>query len=163
MKKETRYEFRKKLLTVHESNIRDFSLTPLENEISLFDGAAVNILCEESEHVRFAAEDFIDFLSVSMGISATVTVGGDARGENTVTLALAKDFDVELAEAEGYKGFLIDVNDGIRIFGYDERGISSALFYIEDLMTMARAPFLKKGEIFFSSRLTGGLPKAPFG
>ena len=147
MKKEMRYEFRKKLLTVHESGIRDFSLIPGENEISLSDGATVNILCEESEHVRFAAEDFVDFLSVSMGVSATVAVGGDASGQNTVTLSLAKDSGVELSEAEGYKGFLIDANDGIRVYGYDERGISAALFYIEDLMTMARAPFLKKGEI----------------
>ena len=36
--------------------------------------------------------------------------------ENEVVL-----FDVELAEAEGYKGFLIDANDGIRIYGYDVR------------------------------------------
>ena len=121
MKKEERYEFRKKLLTVHESGIRDFSLTPSENEVALFNGAMVNILCKESEHVRFAAEDFVDFLSVSMGISAMVTVGGDERGGNTVTLLLAEDSDARLAEADGYKGFLIDANDGIRIYGYDVR------------------------------------------
>jgi len=147
MKKEMAYEFRDKLLTVHESGIRDHSLTHYDNEIALYDGAVINIACENNELISTAAADFVDYLSVSMGISATVTVEGKSNGDNTVTLFMAKDHPVELLEAKGYKGFLIDVNDGIRIYGYDDRGLCSALYYIEDLMNMRKAPFLTKGQI----------------
>ena len=148
MRKEAAYEFRNKLLTVHETNVRDFSLTPGEGEVALSDGAVINIACAESEVVKVAAEDFADFLSVSMAICAKVSFGGEARGANTVTLAFAKESSVELSEADGYKGFLIDTrDDGICVFGHDERGIAAALYYIEDLMCMARAPFLRRGVI----------------
>ena len=147
MKRESPYEFRKKLLTLHESGIRDFSLVASTDESELSNGAVINILCSESEVVSTAAADFADFLSVSMQVSASMTSKSGICGKNTVTLALASMSEVELLEADGYKGFLIEVDDGIRVFGHDERGIAAALYYIEDLMSMARAPFLKKGEI----------------
>ncbi len=144
---EQRYDFREKLLTVHEAGIRDFSKSPGENMTALSDGAMIEIAGTDNDVISVAAEDFADFLKVSMGISATVSKTGTARGENVIRLALAEEAGVDLKEAEGYKGFLIESGEGICVYGYDDRGIAAGLYYIEDLMSMEKAPFLKKGEI----------------
>jgi len=147
MKKEQPYEFRKRLLTVHEKDIRDVSLTPQADQLALSNGVIIEIGRTDNVVINVAAEDFADFLKTSMGLSASVSKTGTAVGNNVITLALAKDAGVDLQEAEGYKGFLIDVNDDIKVYGYDDRGVAAALYYMEDLMSFAHAPFLKKGEI----------------
>ena len=147
MKKEQPYEFRKRLLTIHEKDVRDMSLTPSADQLAFTDGVIIEIGSTDNVVINIAAEDFADFLKTSMGLSASVSKTGTASGANVVTLALAKDAGVDLKEAEGYKGFLIDVNDGVKVYGYDDRGVAAALYYMEDLMSFAHAPFLKKGEI----------------
>ena len=147
MKTEQPYDFRKKLLTVHEPNVRDYAVTPAEGQMALKDGAVISVCGSGYSLLSVAAEDFADFLRVSMGITARVCHEPVVGGENTVTLCLAKDAGVALEEAEGYKGFRIDVSDGIRVYGYDDRGVAAALYYIEDLMSMAHGPVLEKGTI----------------
>lgn len=147
MRVEQPYEFRKTLLTIHEKDLRDLSLKPAADQLALDDGVVIEIGNTDNVVMNIAAEDFADFLKTSMGISASVSKNGTAKGANVITLALAKDAGVALEEAEGYKGFLIDASDGIKIYGYDDRGVAAALYYIEDLMSMAHAPFLRKGII----------------
>ncbi len=144
---EKRYDFRKKLLTIHEADIRDFSKKPNDDMVALTDGAIIEIGETAHEVVSVAAEDFADFLQVSMGISAAVSKTGKAEGKNVIRLSLGEDAGIDLKEAAGYKGFLIDADEGICVYGYDDRGIAAGLYYLEDLMSMEKAPFLKKGEI----------------
>lgn len=147
MKKEQKYDFREKLLTVHEADIRDFSKMPSENMEALTDGVIIEIGKTDNVVIQLAAEDFADFLKVSMGISATVSKSGEKQGANVIRLAIAEEAGVKLNNANGYKGFLIEANEGICVYGYDDRGVAAGLYYMEDLMSMEKAPFLKKGRI----------------
>ncbi len=144
---EKAYDFRKKLLTIHEKNIRNFDYIPKENELEIADGVIIEIGNTDNIVINTAAKDFIDFLATSMNVSATFSKKGENKGKNVIRLALAKDEGVALGEAEGYKGFFINVADGIEVFGYDDRGVAAALYYLEDLMTFAHAPYIKRGEI----------------
>ena len=144
---EKAYDFREKLLTVHEKDVRDFSKKCENGYLEVKDGVIIEIGCTDNDVINIAARDFVDFLSVSMGIKASVSKEGKASGEGVIRLSLAKDENVDLKEADGYKGFFINVACGIDIYGFDDRGVAAALYYIEDLMCFEKAPFLKKGEI----------------
>ena len=144
VKTEQNYDFRRELLTVHEANIRDFKRKTLADEF-FFDGSVtIRIAADAPEVIAVAAEDFCDFLSVSMGIKATVVT----EGKSDITVRLAKDAGVDLGEFAAYKGFRIETDeDGITVTAHDDRGAQQALFYIEDLMTFAHAPCLAYGKI----------------
>ena len=138
------YDFRRELLTVHEKNVRDLTRKPSSNEKWLFDGAVLKISEKASEVICVAAEDFCDFLSVSMGVSAHVA----KEGKGDITLALASEMGVDLGEFAAYQGFRIEADaDGITITAHDDRGAAQALYYIEDLMIFEEAPFLSYGKI----------------
>lgn len=139
---EKAYTFRERLLTVHEKNVRDFSVVAVDDEFCLADEVLIGIGEDASEVVKFAAEDFVDFLAVSMNIKASIS--DDVKAD--ISLKIANE-TAELREADGYKGFFINVSDGIEIYGADERGVAAALYYIEDLMCMKKAPILARGEI----------------
>ena len=145
---EKAYDFRQKLLTVHEKDVRDFSYTPTGNMLQIKDGAVIEIGNTDDIVINTAAEDFIDFLSVSMHVKASVSKDGNPSGDGVIRLMLARDENVDLKEADGYKGFLIEVTEGINIYGYDNRGVAAALYYLEDLMCFEKAPYIKKGEIY---------------
>ena len=144
MKIEQNYDFRKELLTVHESNVRKIGRKPAADEFFFANGAKIRVEANAPEVIAVAAEDFCDYLSVSMGVSASVVT----EGEGNVTVRLAKDVGVDLGEFAAYKGFRIETGkDGIVITAHDDRGAAQALYYIEDLMTFAGAPCVSFGKI----------------
>ena len=138
------YDFRRELLTVHEANLRKPGRVPAENEFLLEEGAKILIAPDAHEVVRIAAEDFCNFLQVSMNLSASVT----AEGVGDVTVRLAREAGVDLGEYAAYRSFRIETGaQGIVITAHDERGAQQALYYIEDLMTFEGAPLLAYGKI----------------
>ena len=138
------YDFQRELLTVHETNIRNFNRKIKADEFSLGDGIRILISANASEVIAIAADDFADFLSVSMDVKASVVT----EGQGDVTVRLAKDAGVDLGEFAAYKGFRIETDEsGIVITAHDDRGAQQALFYIEDLMTFEHAPVLAYGKI----------------
>ena len=144
VKREEGYAFRKELLTVHAPSLRDAKRTPQADELWLKDGVHVRINKNAPEVIAVAAEDFCDYLFVSMGVKATVMT----EGKGDITVRLAKDAAVDLGEFAAYKGFRIETDEnGIVITAHDDRGAQQALFYIEDLMTFAHAPVLAYGKI----------------
>lgn len=144
MKSQNNYDFRRELLTVHEPNLRDFERVPQLHELWLAEGAHIRIAADACAVISVAAEDFCDYLSVSMGVSAAVVTDG----KGSVTVRLAKDAGVDLGEFAAYKGFRIETSaDGITVTAHDERGAQQALYYIEDLMNFAGAPCLAYGKI----------------
>lgn len=163
MKKEQSYDFKQKLLTVHEKNVRDFSYMPEKEMLSLADGVMLDISEAEDVVVRTAALDFIDFLSVSMNVSCGLGTEEYAKDKIIIKLAFAKDCGFDLKEADGYKGFCIAVDEMIHIYGYDARGLAAALFYLEDLMCMERAPFVKKGNIYKKPMLSPTMVHSGYG
>ena len=138
------YDFRKELLTVHEKNIRNFDRKCKADEFFFGGDVTVAIAKNAPDVISVAAEDFCDFLSVSMGVNAKVVT----EGKGTVTLRLASDAGVDLGEFAAYKGFRIETDkDGVTVTAHDDRGAAQALFYMEDLMTFAHAPVLAYGKI----------------
>lgn len=146
MRTEGKYEFRKKLLTVHEPNVRNYDRIVSDDEIEIRSGAVIEIGDTDDIVVKTAARDFVEFLKISMGVDATVSTAG-TNAPGNIQLALAADCGFDLKEADGFKGFCIDVTDRINVYGYDGRGIAAALYYIEDLMCFAKAPYIKIGQI----------------
>ena len=142
MKIEKNYDFRQELLRIHEPNRRAADRRPKENELWLENGAKICISSNAPEVLAVAAADFCDYLSVSMGVSASLVT----EGEGGISVFLAAEKGVDLGEFAAYKGFRIDVSEkGISIIAHDDRGAAQALYYIEDMMTFAGAPCLAYG------------------
>ena len=142
LKKEKRYEFRNKLMEVHKKNIRNVSLKVEADEFEIKDQFIIVLPQEDDLVVRTAAYDFADYLYTSMNLCAGVLKNFD--GENVIRLS----FNTDIEEASGYMGYRIDVSEkGITLEGYDARGIAQGLYFLEDLMNIRKAPFLKYGVI----------------
>lgn len=142
---EQNYDFRKRLLEVHEKDIRDINKCASENEYMLSDKVVISINGSYTDVTETAVYDFMEFLQKSMRISSRLSYNEESA---VITVSLAEDAGVDLGEAASYKGFMIETDkEGISIYGYDERGIGQALYYIETLMTFEKAPLLTFGNI----------------
>lgn len=141
MKIERNYDFCKRLLEVHKKDRRDHSLTPSPDEFIFRDTVRILIQPDAGEIAQTAAKDFADYLFVSMNVTAFVTYDDGKAGENCVRLVLNTD----LGEASERRGHRITVEDMVTVEGYDENGIAQGLYYLEDVMNLRFAPFLKKG------------------
>ncbi len=156
LRKQNNYDFKSELLVVHKVDVRDKSATKNADEFEFLDGVSILIKNPESQVIMTAVRDFEDYLFTSMNVCASIKKTGVA----TVTVTLGKN----LGEAEGYMGYRITVNsNGVLLEGHDERGIAQGLYYIEDLMNIRKAPFIKFGvterKALFSPRIT----QSPFG
>ena len=142
---EQNYDFRKRLLSIHEADIRDANRSVNDNEYMLPDKLQISIHGSYTDVTETAVRDFIDFLQKSMHILA-VPVYHDDNAD--IIISLAEEAGIYLGEAAIYKGFMIDTTaNGIYVYGYDERGIGQGLYYMENLMTFEQAPLLKLGRI----------------
>ena len=155
------YEFRKHLETVHERDRRDPNAKPSPGEFAVKDGFLIALPPDATDLMRFAARDFEEYLDVSMGVSARIvrTKGMSLGAENVLSAGRSCDY----AEADRVKleprGYRIAVNEaGVMLQAADERAFAQALYHLEDLMNLRRAPFLKTGvesrRSVFSPRMT---------
>jgi len=145
VKNENAYDFRKRLLTVHESGVRDHNRKASTDEFQLPEEVLISISPVAEEVLQIAAEDFSDFLEVSMDISAKVVT----EDKGTVKVAIAEENGIDLKEFAVYRGFMIKTtSEGICVYGHDARGAAQALFYIEDIMCFKKAPVFPTGVIF---------------
>ncbi len=144
MKKQKAYTFRKKLLEVHEPNLRKLGRTGRKDEFFLKDNVKIKIGKIDNIVIKTAACDFKEYLKISMNISAEVVTEGNAE----ISVALAENEGIDLGEYKAYKGFWIktDIN-GISILAHDDRGAAQALYYLEDMMSFAGAPAIAYGDI----------------
>ncbi|MBE5868726.1 MAG: hypothetical protein E7293_07185 [Lachnospiraceae bacterium] len=152
------YDFKTELLEVHKKDRRDKSLTPREDEFAFPEEVRI-VLLDNSDVILTAARDFTDYLFTSMGISGFITEK-QKPGEPAIEISLSKN----LGDFNAYMGYRITVKkDGITIEGYDERGVAQALYYLEDLMNLRKAPFLTKGVIQRKSLFTYRNTQSPLG
>lgn len=134
---ERRYQFRERMMEIHRNNIRNFSLTPYQDEFVLADRLYISIPDDADEVIRVAALDFVDFLRVSMGITAFVS-------EDEENASIVIETGNNLGEYACYKGYRIKVDSRITITGYDSRGAMQALYNLEDMLSLRKAPYIKK-------------------
>ncbi|MBE6930614.1 MAG: hypothetical protein E7463_10075 [Ruminococcaceae bacterium] len=154
--KEKKYDFRKRMLEVHKPGIRNHALTPAENEYVLKNGCTILLPERDDIVVSTAAKDFREYLDVSMGIAAILRTDADAA-DCDICIYFAEDAGIDLEDVKAYMGYRIEIGDRINIYGHDARGIAQALYRLEELMSLRRAPFLKKETIknkaMFSPRM----------
>lgn len=139
------YDFRKRLEVVHEADRRDLELKPAAEEFVFRDGMVIAVPDNADEVLAVAGKDFCDYLDVSMGISARFARGG--KGEVTIS--------IDDLPSRAYR---VEVGDVVKITAADSRAAAQALYHLEDLMNLRRAPFLSKGaetrRPMFSPRMT---------
>ncbi len=146
MKRENNFDFRRELLTVHRPNICSGSVLQQPEELRLTAGLQINISENAGEVIAAAAADFVEFLSVSMGLSATVS-RGDETFTNGLRIRTQEETAQDMGEFAQYRGYCVEIADAVHICGFDERGCAQALYYLEEQMTLRRAPLLKKGKV----------------
>lgn len=146
--KENNYDFRKRMLAVHEANLRNDALTANADETEITDGTYIVIAEDAGDVIVTAAMDFIHYLFTSMGVAAMLKRGNAPAGAIALTVSLAEDTGVDLLDAASYKGFRIDTTtDDIAVNAFDERGAAQALYHLEEVMTLRKAPFIPHGTV----------------
>jgi len=130
-------------MQVHKPNRRDNSLLPEEGELELKNGICIVLPECDNIVIQTAAKDFAEYLFVSMNI-VTAVAKKSVAGMQSVTLAVNENIE----EASGYMGYRITTNEnGILIEGWHDKGVAQALYALEDIMNMRKAPFVEKGVI----------------
>ena len=138
LQQEKNYDFKKRLLTVHKSNIRDFSIIANENDYEIKDNFKIIVPKELSVVLETGAKDFLDYLSTSMKVSASVIKGNESHLENAIVI------NIEKSQKEDY---IISFDDIITLTARTDRGAVQALYCLEDMMNVRKSPFIRKEEI----------------
>ena len=132
---ENMYDFRKFLDTIHQKDLRDFTLVKNQNETEINGDFAIVIPAEASDFIKNTAMDFVDYLFVSMNESLRI-ISGETEQKKVIRLTV----NTELKVKRSFR--LICSDDVITIEGADERGIAMGCYYMESVMTMREAPFI---------------------
>lgn len=157
LKKQNNYDFKAELLTVHKKNLRDGNIRPQADEFAFTNGVKIFVKDFENQVILTAVRDFEDYLFTSMNVSACIVKEAD---EATVTVSLGQD----LGEGDGYMGYRIQTQkNSMKIEGYDDRGVAQALYYLEDLMSIRKAPFITVGTVARKALFTPRITQSPFG
>lgn len=142
---ENMYDFRKFLDTIHQKDLRDFTLVKNQNETEINGDFAIVIPADASDFIKNTAMDFVDYLFVSMNESLRI-ISGETEQKKVIRLTVNTELKVK-------RSFRLTCSDDvITIEGADERGIAMGCYYMESVMTMREAPFIPH---------TNGLLKEP--
>ena len=152
--KESRYAFKDKLLQIHKKDRRDYAILPTADEYEIKDGTKILLPKNDKDDVVLtAAKDFCDYLYVSMGVGASLTKSDGAD--------VVLGYDTRLTGSMEYRIGVFA--DGIKITGRDERALAQALYYLEDVMNLKSAPYIKQDEIHKKALLERRFTQSPFG
>ena len=138
---EAPYAFKQRLVTVHRFDRRDFTQKALENEFEFKNGMQIVIPDAADGLVKYAAEDFREYLLQSMSINASVRLASAKERpglERGVVLSLSR---------KGKPGFAVDVvGNCVSVDATDSKMAAQAFYYLEDRMNFRKGPFLKIGK-----------------
>ena len=130
---ELKYQFRERMLKVYKKDIIDYSLTPDNDDFVISDGIIITLPEKYDEPLITAAKDLIEYLFISMNRSARIGNNGNVL------------FDLSLDKENGKDCFDIKISDKIYVCATDSRTAAQAIYFLEDLMSERKAPFIKKG------------------
>lgn len=140
---EQNYEFRRRLRQVHRPGRVNPVLRPNPDECAVDDHWAI-VLPDASitdKVLRTAASDLQDYLQTSMNIA--VPMRRESRGTKEIRLEIDPEIGRSMAS------FRLEVgSDLVRVTGKTGKGVFAGTIYIEDLMNLREASFLKQGPIF---------------
>jgi hypothetical protein len=164
---EPRFQFVNELLRgPHTHSVRDPSVKPTANEVAIDDSWQIVSAGERGVVTDAALTDFRRFLFTGMQVQSKEVVAESVEGMayRRVLIVGTKEqmpvFGAGLEQSESYR---IKV-DGRRIIvcGFDERGIMRGLLYLEDLMSLKRAPIVRWMNIVRSPRFSPRITCLPF-
>jgi len=149
---EKNYDFRKRLLEVHKSNIRDYNALPQVDEIEINEDWEILIPENAGRVILTAARDLQDYFFTSMGLSLRLRKSLNIKNESEngfnkiiyITKDMSQKYGQCLDTSRSYH--FICAENRIVLCGYDERGTAQASYYLEDLMNFRSAPIVKKGD-----------------
>ncbi len=144
LKKEKAYGFRDRISVMHRKDIRNFLKEIKETETAIADETVIYVPESCGEVIYTAAKDFADYLFVSMNISTAIKETAPENKAGNIVICCGEN-TADFGEAAGKRGYRIDVNEGIEIFGFDERGAAQALYRLEDIMNTKRVPYIDRG------------------
>lgn len=162
-KTERNYEFRRRLEQVHVPDRHNFNLRAAD-EVEIGAGWRIVIGKKTSQLMLNAARDLQDYLLISMGVSVPLLLVKNLKSElnrssSAIILAVKDDLPdlgKGLTKPRSYR--IVCSKNSIIVGGFDERGAAQGGYYLEDLMNLREAPFLKlqdvKREPIFSPRMT---------
>lgn len=164
LNKEKNYDFRKRMLKIHEKNIRNYSIKAQDNEFEIEDDLTIFVSDSAGEVILTAAKDFIDYLFTSMNISARLTRSKYDCRANSIVLALSSETNADMEDCAEYRGYRIDTKkDAVIINGFDERGVSQAIYSLEDVMNIRKAPYLPIGTVLRKPMFSPQMVHSGFG
>ena len=134
------YGFRDRLVTVHRNDRRDFSVKAQADDFEFVNGVQIVLRGDMPELVGIAADDFREYLLVSMGINASVCKESDPERPG-----LKRALFVELSRT-GKRSFSVDVrDDSVTLRATDAKMAAQGFYHLEDRMNCRKGPYLKKG------------------
>ena len=140
---EDRYAFRKRLDAAHDPGLRDPAARPAPDDLVIGPDFTIVLPDGAGEVARAAADDFADYLAVSMEVAPAPVVAlecADGKGRGRPDLRGAIEPSI------GERTCRIEVSgDGVAVIASDERSYARALYHLEDLMDLRGGPFLKMG------------------
>jgi hypothetical protein len=161
---ERSYEFRRRLVTVHQPDRRDPAARLQAGEFAIGAGWSIVLAANADPLLLNVARDLQDYFLVSMGESLLVRREADlsavARAADRVivlaTRADMPDCAVQAMEPRSYR-LVAGPGRGV-VCGADGRGAAQGSYYLEDLMNVRDAPFLPSMDVvrspLFSPRMT---------
>lgn len=161
---ERAYEFRRRLDVVHRPDRRDPAARPADGEFAVGDGWSIAVAQDAPPLVLAVAKDLQDYFLESMGESLLLRRADDlaalARdGRRVIVLATANalpDLGGALSTPRSYR--LVATPERVIVCGRDDRGVGQGSYYLEDLMNLRQAPFLRPADVtrapLFSPRMT---------
>ncbi|MBP1994487.1 hypothetical protein [Paenibacillus eucommiae] len=184
--KERKYEFRKRLEVVHKPDRRDPDIEPGDGEIVIGSDWQIVISRQAGPLVLQVAKDLQDYLLVSMQVPVMLHRVSQidemaAAGERVIVLATKEELSgvsiLDIADLSGASEVpgagipaalgssltkprsyrILAAGSRIVVCGCDDRGAGQGSYYLEDLMNLREAPFIREQDIvrepIFSPRM----------
>ncbi|MDD2708290.1 MAG: hypothetical protein PHV34_09795 [Verrucomicrobiae bacterium] len=161
--KEERYQFRRRLNQVHRVGRRNPAVVAGKDEVCVGEGWRIVIGESAPPVVWNAARDLQDYLLDSMGVSVLlvpVAKVASAVTEKIPSIILASKEELPkwgrgLSVPRSYR--LVCDPGLVVVCGCDARGAAQGGFYLEDLMNLREAPFVRRQDVarkpLFSPRM----------
>ena len=153
---EEKYAFRARMCEVHHPKEGDRTLACPTDSLDLSVGCTILTPASADTVTLHAASDLADYLRVSQGVEAST--GACFSPGVTIRLCLSGDCPATAPSGSEERAYRILVDDvGVTVTANTGKGLFAATVYLEEQMSEAEGPYLKKQEIdrrpLFSPRM----------
>jgi len=139
MRKEKNFDFLRRFAEIHQTGMRDNTQLPESDEIEITEQWQLVFPEKFSGVYRTAALDFQQYLLISLGLSLTISF--EVPKELSHKIIFCIDPDISCRQQ------ITVAADHILVKAVSDKEVFRAAIYLEDLMNLRRAPFLKQKNI----------------